>query len=83
MITNQALQSLAAKLQTTELNLRREYFQHLFLSYFYQQPGTDQIYFKGGQHCGSSTTAHVFQRIWTSVLPLGIFLLLKKPSWVH
>jgi len=48
MITNQTLQSLAAKLQTTELNLRREYFQHCFLSYFYQQPGTDQIYFKGG-----------------------------------
>ena len=35
-------------LQTTELNVRREYFQHLFLSYFYQQPVTDQIYFKGG-----------------------------------
>lgn len=48
MITDQAIQSLATKLQTTELNLRREYFQHLFLSYFYQQPGTDHIYFKGG-----------------------------------
>lgn len=48
MITNQVLQSMAAKLQTTELNLRREYFQHLFLSYFYQQPATDQLFFKGG-----------------------------------
>jgi predicted nucleotidyltransferase component of viral defense system len=48
MITHQALHALAVKLQTTELNLRREYFQHLFLSYFYQQPATDQIYFKGG-----------------------------------
>jgi predicted nucleotidyltransferase component of viral defense system len=48
MITDQAIQALATKLQTTELNLRREYFQHLFLSYFYQQAGTDHIYFKGG-----------------------------------
>lgn len=48
MISTDALRSLATKLQTTELNVRREYFQHLFLSYFYQQPLTDQIYFKGG-----------------------------------
>lgn len=48
MIANAALQALATKLQTTELNVRREYFQHLFLSYFYQQPLTDRIYFKGG-----------------------------------
>ena len=48
MITDQTIQALATKLQTTELNLRREYFQHLFLSYFYQQAGIDHIYFKGG-----------------------------------
>ncbi len=48
MITAGALRTLATKLQTTELNVRREYFQHLFLSYFYQQPLTDQVYFKGG-----------------------------------
>jgi predicted nucleotidyltransferase component of viral defense system len=48
MIATDALRTLATKLQTTELNVRREYFQHLFLSYFYQQPLTDQIYFKGG-----------------------------------
>jgi predicted nucleotidyltransferase component of viral defense system len=48
MITTAALRTLATRLQTTELNVRREYFQHLFLSYFYQQPLTDQIYFKGG-----------------------------------
>lgn len=48
MISTAALRTLATKLQTTELNVRREYFQHLFLSYFYQQPLTDQIYFKGG-----------------------------------
>jgi predicted nucleotidyltransferase component of viral defense system len=28
--------------------VRREYCQHLFLSHFYQQPLTDQIFFKGG-----------------------------------
>ncbi|MFH1635476.1 MAG: nucleotidyl transferase AbiEii/AbiGii toxin family protein [Chloroflexota bacterium] len=48
MIADQTLQSLAAKRQTTELNLRREYFQHRFLTYFYQQPGTENIFFKGG-----------------------------------
>ena len=48
MIADAALKSLATKLQTTELNIRREYFQHLFLSYFYQQPVTERIYFKGG-----------------------------------
>lgn len=48
MISTDTLRALATRLQTTELNVRREYFQHLFLSYFYQQPPTDQIYFKGG-----------------------------------
>lgn len=48
MISNDALRDLAHKYQTTELNVRREYIQHLFLSYFYQQPQTDKIYFKGG-----------------------------------
>ncbi len=48
MITVEAIRALAAKLQTTELNVRREYCQHLFLSYFYQQSLTDQVYFKGG-----------------------------------
>ena len=48
MITDDAIRALAVKLQTTELNVRREYFQHLFLSSFYQQPPTAQIYFKGG-----------------------------------
>jgi predicted nucleotidyltransferase component of viral defense system len=48
MIAAEAIRALAARLQTTELNVRREYCQHLFLSYFYQQPLTDQVYFKGG-----------------------------------
>ena len=36
MIADDSLSALATKLQTTELNVRREYFQRLFLSYFYQ-----------------------------------------------
>jgi len=48
VINIEAIRTLAAKLQTTELNVRREYCQHLFLSLFYQQSLTDQVYFKGG-----------------------------------
>ncbi len=48
MISNDTIRELAHKYQTTELNVRREYVQHLFLSYFYQKPQTDKIYFKGG-----------------------------------
>lgn len=48
MISQSAIQRLAQKLQSTELNIRREYVQHLFLSYFYQQQDSDKICFKGG-----------------------------------
>lgn len=48
MISQSAIQNLAQKLQSTELNIRREYIQHLFLSYFYQQVDSETIYFKGG-----------------------------------
>jgi predicted nucleotidyltransferase component of viral defense system len=48
MIANDVLATVAIKYQTTELNVRREYMQHLFLSYFYQQPQAKEIYFKGG-----------------------------------
>lgn len=48
MISTEAIKILANKQQTTELNIRREYVQHLFLSYFYQQPQGGKIYFKGG-----------------------------------
>lgn len=48
MISFATIQQFARKLQTTELNIQREYIQHVFLSYFYQQPNTDTIYFKGG-----------------------------------
>lgn len=48
MITREALLILAKKYQTEEVNIWREYFQHLFLFYFYRQEHTDKIYFKGG-----------------------------------
>ena len=48
MISASVIKNLANKLQTTELNIRREYVQHLFLNYFYQQKAADKVYFKGG-----------------------------------
>ncbi len=48
MITTEVIQTLTKKYQTESVNVWREYFQHLFLSYFYQQEHTDKVYFKGG-----------------------------------
>lgn len=48
MLSTDKLKEFATKKQTTELNIRREYIQHVFLSYFYQQPQTKKIFFKGG-----------------------------------
>lgn len=48
MISRDQIKILSNKHQTNELNIRREYFQHLFLSYFYQQSQAGSIYFKGG-----------------------------------
>ena len=48
MISDEIITDLAVKKQTVQLNIRREYFQHLFLSYFYRQPQTKTIFFKGG-----------------------------------
>ncbi|MBM3128509.1 MAG: nucleotidyl transferase AbiEii/AbiGii toxin family protein [Chloroflexi bacterium] len=48
MITANAIKKMAVTLQTTELNIAREYAQHLFLSGLYQQRGTHQVMFKGG-----------------------------------
>src|SRR3972149_8807351 len=48
MITLEQIKKRALKYQTVELNGRREYFQHLFLSYFYQQPHAKRVFFKGG-----------------------------------
>lgn len=48
MISEERIKELSIRYQTTENNVRREYYQHLFLSYFYQQPKSEQILFKGG-----------------------------------
>jgi len=48
MIADEQIRLLANKYQTTELNIRREYFQHLFLSHFYSLSQSDGVYFKGG-----------------------------------
>lgn len=48
MITTDTIKKMAVAQQTTELNIAREYAQHLFLSGFYQQRGTHQVMFKGG-----------------------------------
>jgi predicted nucleotidyltransferase component of viral defense system len=48
MISKDTVEVYASKYQTREENVLREYFQHLFLSTFYQQPGMDKVHFKGG-----------------------------------
>jgi predicted nucleotidyltransferase component of viral defense system len=48
MISDKKIQEFAVAKQTTALNVRREYIQHLFLSYFYQQPEASNVFFKGG-----------------------------------
>jgi len=48
MITQDTIKELATKYQTSELNVAREYCQHLFLSYFYRQKGSEKVLFKDG-----------------------------------
>lgn len=48
MISEKAIIDMANKLQTTELNVLREYFQHSFLSGFYRLEESGSIFFKGG-----------------------------------
>lgn len=48
MISGEAIKRLAVSWQTAELNIAREYAQHLFLSGFYRQSGTQRVMFKGG-----------------------------------
>lgn len=48
MIDAKHIRELADRHQTTEDNVVREYFQHLFLSHLYRQKEADQWLFKGG-----------------------------------
>lgn len=48
MISRSLIEDLTRKYQTTQVNVAREYCQHLFLSYFYQKKKSDRVLFKGG-----------------------------------
>jgi predicted nucleotidyltransferase component of viral defense system len=48
MISSEALARAARRNQTSELNVAREYCQHLFLSAFYRESGSQRVMFKGG-----------------------------------
>ena len=48
MTTPESIRKLAIHQQTTEQNVVREYAQHLFLAWFYQQRGAHKVMFKGG-----------------------------------
>lgn len=48
MIDYDVITNLSKKYQTAIENVMREYCQHLFLSYLYQQPESNKLYFKGG-----------------------------------
>lgn len=48
MINRQFIAELSTKLQTSEQNIAREYCQHVFLSYLYKKPKTENLLFKGG-----------------------------------
>lgn len=48
MLAQTTLQQFTKESQTDFENILREYLQHLFLSYFYQNDKSDQILFKGG-----------------------------------
>ena len=48
MLAQDEIKRLSLRLQTTELNIRREFIQHQFLRFFYQQPNAQKFFFKGG-----------------------------------
>lgn len=48
MLSEKAVREFAVKYQTSELNITREYFQHLFLSALYSQSHSEKLGFKGG-----------------------------------
>ena len=48
MLTAEQISELSQRYQTSRVNILREYLQHLFLSYFYQQKGSENFLFKGG-----------------------------------
>ncbi len=48
MLNRETIKEMALRHKTTEINIAREYVQHLFLSFFYQERNSEQVLFKGG-----------------------------------
>lgn len=48
MLSEKVIKESAVKWQTSELNVAREYLQHLFLSCLYARPESEGMAFKGG-----------------------------------
>ena len=48
MLSRDNLEKFTKLQQTSVRNVVREYCQHLFLSYLYQNPGSEKLLFKGG-----------------------------------
>ena len=64
MIQREILTRTATLNQTTEINIAREYCQHLFLSALYRQKGSERVMFKGGTALKIAYAAHAFQKTW-------------------
>src|SRR3990167_5821633 len=48
MLSRDSLEKFTKLQQTSVQNVVREYCQHLFLSFLYQNPGSEKMLFKGG-----------------------------------
>jgi predicted nucleotidyltransferase component of viral defense system len=48
MLSTENLEKYTSQFQTSLGNVVREYCQHLFLSYLYQEPSSEKLLFKGG-----------------------------------
>ena len=48
MLNRETIKEMALRYKTTEINIAREYVQHLFLSFFYQERNSERVLFKGG-----------------------------------
>jgi len=48
MISREAVTEAATKYHTRDINIAREYVQHLFLNFLYKKPDSEHLLFKGG-----------------------------------
>jgi len=48
MLNRETIRKMALQYKTTDINIAREYVQHLFLSFFYQEKKSERVLFKGG-----------------------------------